>query len=190
MVSFLRLLPLLMVMPLLLLAGCKSQGDKKYEEAKELQKRQLNDEALVAFQEAANLQEKEDGGHPDRSYYRMASIYKGRGEHQKAADMYTLAIQFNPDDVKYYHRLMGVLIFLGRPDEALKYYEKIEDHPSLKYDIRGRQEIQDRYDEIQVELKKQEEAANAPAEVTPAEAAPSDAPAPANTDEATSSTAN
>ena len=152
---------------MLVTTGCKSEGDKFYDEGKELRKRQMTDDALVAFERAAELYAQEGNEKLDRPYMRMASIYKERQDFENAARYYELAIEAAPDEVGHHDKYMGVLISLHRFDDAMAVYEGIKDHPSLRYDIKARQELAARYDQLTNAIAEAEAKAAAALTTTP-----------------------
>jgi tetratricopeptide (TPR) repeat protein len=144
---------LILTFTLFSITGCKTEGEKRYEEAKELRKRQLADQALTAFADAATLLEQE-GENPAKAFYKMASIHKGRGELDQAVEFYNKAIEKDPDDLKYKERLAGVYIFQEKLEEATEIIEEAKEHPSIKYDIKMLKNLEIR--EAQIAAKREE----------------------------------
>jgi tetratricopeptide (TPR) repeat protein len=142
--------------------GCKTAGEKKYEEAKALQKRGLNDQAIAAFEESAKLLGNENN-EPGRAWEKLSSMHKGAQNYAEAEKYIRMALKDDPEDFKRHARLMSVLRLTNRFDEAQKVYDGIIVHPNLRFELDDKQTLDEELARVKVAeeqyMRDQEEAA-------------------------------
>lgn len=138
---------LVLLVALSVATGCKSAGEKKYEEAKALQRRGMTTEAITAYEESARLLDAE-GKQPGRAYDKLGGIYKASREFDKSEDMYLRAIADDPTKFDRHAKLMSVYRQTERWDDAIKVYEAIRTHPDLRFELRDRENLENAYKEL------------------------------------------
>ena len=79
------------------------------------------DESLEHMEKAVKLS-------PDNEWYliRLAQIYRYKGENQAYADTYKKLLEMYPEKLEYYSELSMALLLIGKYDEALAIFNKIE----------------------------------------------------------------
>jgi len=157
------------------LVACKSEAEKMYNQAKEMNDEGRLDEAIELYKKAA-----EADPNNAKARFRLAQVYEHQEKYPLAAEWYQKAIEADPDYVRSYAELVKALLRAKEFDKAQAAAKDALDRKVVRRDIEATQEIQ----ALQADIEKERKGAAtppplaAPVPLTPPPAVPDAATSP------------
>lgn len=152
-------------------AGCQSEYEKQYDQAKQLSEEGRYLEAIAAYEKAAEID-------PERArpLFRAAKLFKHMAEHTSSVVYLERALEREPDYLDIYPELVKELGRAGQFDRAQQEARKALDMDIVQRDLAIREEIQQQLEEV---LRAREAASTQPPPLPEPEAEPEPEPGPA-----------